>query len=359
MIRESINKLLNGEHLTEEEAETAMGEIFDGRATPVQVASLVTCLRMKGENIDEITGAAKALQARAVRLNMGNHLLNLGRDDINIEGETIVETVDGHTSGTRTFNISTAAAFVAAGAGIKIARHGKRAASIYFGAADVLTGLGINLDISPSEVDRCIQEVGIGFLFTPLSYGPMQHVARIREEMGIRTIFNLIGPLMNPTGASAHVLGVYKPALTETLANVLLRLGAERAFVVCGEATLDEISICGDTRISRLENGQVETFTIEPEDFGFARVDRQAISGGSARENARIIKDILDGKKSPRREVVLLNAAAAFVAAGLDSDLATGIDRARDVIDSGKGREKLDAVVAFTDRCRPFLRDAL
>ncbi len=359
MIKESIAKVVRGRNLSEGDMEKTMEEVFDGRASSSQIGVFATALRMKGETVDEITGAARALKSRAMKLNLGNHLLNIDRDDINVEGETILETTDAGKEGTSTFNISTATIFVVAGAGIKVARHGNRAASMYFGAADVLAHLGVNLEISFSDVERSIEKVGIGFLFTQLSSGPMGNIAHLREEMGIRTIFNLVGPLANPAGASAHVLGVYESSLTNKMAQVLMKLGAKKAFVVCGEGTLDEISICGPTRISRLENDKIESFDIEPENFGMKRADRNSIKGGNAQKNAQIINDVLDGETGPRRDVVLLNAAAAFVVAGLDSRLEDGVQRAAGVIDSGNARKKLDELVEFTKGCRPFFRKEL
>lgn len=359
MIKESITKVVRGRNLSEADMEKTMEEVFDGRASSSQIGVFATALRMKGETVDEITGAARALRSRTKKLEPGDHILNLDRDDINVEGETIFETTDAGKEGTSTFNISTATIFVVAGAGIKVARHGNKIASIYFGAADVLTHLGVNLDISFSDVERCIEKVGIGFLFTQLSQGPMRNVAHLREEMGIRTIFNLIGPLANPAGASAHVLGVYEPSLTKKMAQVLLKLGEKKAFVVCGEETLDEISICGPTSISCLKNGEVESFDIEPKNFGMKRSDRESIKGGNAKTNAQIINDVLDGKTGPRRDVVLLNAAAAFVVAGLDSRLEDGVLRAASMIDSGNARKKLDELIEFTGRCRPFYRKEL
>ena len=359
MIKESITKVIRGDNLSEVDMEKTMEEVFDGKASLSQIGSFVTALRMKGETVDEITGAARALRSRALKLQLDNHLLNLDRDDINVEGETILNTTDTGKEGTSTFNISTATIFVVAGGGIKVARHGNRAASMYFGAADVLANLGVNLDISFSDVESCIREVGIGFFFTPLSQGSMRNVARLREEMGIRTIFNLIGPLTNPADASAHVLGVYESSLTKKMAKVLFNLGARDAFVVYGEGTIDEISICGPTFVSRLKNGEIESFVIEPENYGMKRVDRESIKGGNARKNARIINDVLDGETGPKRDVVVLNTAAAFVAAGIDVDLHDGIKRACEIIDSGKARKKLDELVEFSSRCKPFVRKEL
>ena len=359
MIKQAIAKVVRGTNLSEAEMVETMKEVFDGRASSSQIGVFATALRMKGETVDEIAGAARALRSKTKKLSLENHFLNLDREDINVEGETILNTTDTGQEGTSTFNISTATVFVVAGAGIKVVRHGNRAASMYFGAADVLANLGVNLDIPLSDVERCVREVGIGFLFTPLSQGAMRHVADLREEMGIRTIFNLIGPLANPAGASAHVLGVYESSLTEKMAQVLLKLGAGEAFVVYGEGTIDEISICGPTHISRLKNGEVESFVIEPENYGMKRADRESIKGGDARKNAQIINDVLDGETGPKRDVVVLNAAAAFVAAGLDSSLEDGIRRAAGIIDSGTARKKLNQLVEFTSRCRPFIRKEL
>lgn len=356
MIKEAIARVINGHDLSADEMETAMGEVFDGRASATQTATLVTALRLKGETVAEITGAARALRARALKLSSGNHLVTIDRDDINVEGETILETSEDGDNGTMTFNISTATIFVIAGGGIRVARHGNRAASLFFGAADVLANLGVNVDLSTSEVERSLAETGIGFFFTPLLEGPMRSVARLREEMGIRTIFNLIGPLTNPAGAATHVLGVYAPSLTAKMAQVLLNLGAREAFVVYGEGTQDEISICGPTTVSRLKDGRVETFTVAPEDFGLDRSPLEALRGGNAAANARIIREVLDGRVGPPRDVVVLNAAAAFVAAGLDADLAAGIERAAEVIDSGKAKERLATLASFTAGCAPFVR---
>jgi anthranilate phosphoribosyltransferase len=217
----------------------------------------------------------------------------------------------------------------------------------------VLESLGVNLDIDRSDVERCIQEIGIGFLYAPLFHGAMKYAAAPRREIGLRTIFNLLGPLTNPAGATVQILGVYDPSLTEKMAHVLGRLGTKEAFVVCGEGTFDEISICGPTRMSHLKEKAVNTYDITPEDYGFKKADPNEIRGGNAEENARIIRDILDGEKGPKRDMILLNAASAFVAAGLESDFKGGIQRAGDSIDSGHAREKLQKLVEFTQKCRP------
>jgi anthranilate phosphoribosyltransferase len=351
MIKEAIAKVVKGEDLTEKEMEAAMDEVMTGQATPAQIGAFITSLRMKGETVEEITGAARVMRAKAVRIHLDSQSVNIDRDDINIDTETILDTCGTGGDGTNTFNVSTATAFVAAGAGVKVAKHGNRAVSSQCGSADVLENLGVKLDIDSADVERCIREVGIGFLFAPLFHGAMKYAAGPRKEIGLRTIFNVLGPLTNPAGATAQVLGVYDPALTETIARVLGRLGTTKAFVVCGEGTFDEISICGPTRISHLNEGEVSTYELTPEEFGFTRAKPEDIKGGDSQENARIIRELLNGQKGPKRDIVLLNAAAAFAAAGLDLDLKGGIIRAEDSIDSGKAREKLESMIAFTQKC--------
>ena len=359
MITEAIQKIVTGMDLTETEMQTAMSAVIDGKVTTSQAAAFVTALRMKGETVEEITGAARAIGSQVVNLQLNNHLINLGRDDINLETETILKVGDTGDNHTHTFNVSTATAFVLAGGGLRIARHGIRSENHFFGSADVLAHLGIKLDISHSDVESCIRKVGIGFLFIPFLHGPMRNVAQLRGEIGIRTIFNLVSPLLNPAGASVHVMGVYEPVLTEKLARALKNMGASKAYVFFGEETFDEISICGVTRITRLENDEITTMTIQPEDYGLERVGRDAIKGGNASDNARIINSVLDGKKGPCRDIVLLNAAVGFLVSGLDSSIESGIKRAAEVIDSGQARQKLDALIQFTRSCNPFVRKVL
>jgi len=359
MIKGAIAKVVGGNDLTEEEMEATMEEVMTGKATPAQIGSFITALRMKGETVDEITGAAKVMRAKAKKVRLNNHLVNIDRDEINIEDETILDTCGTGGDGTNTFNVSTATAFVAAGAGVKVAKHGNRAVSSLCGSADVLVNLGVKLDINLSNVERCIREIGIGFLYAPLFHGAMKYAAVPRQEIGLRTIFNLLGPLTNPAGATAQVLGVYAPDLTEKIARVLQRLGTREAFVVCGEGTFDEISICGPTRVSHLKEGNVNTFEMTPEQYGFKRAAPEEIKGGNAKENARIIQEILNGGNGPKRDMVLLNAAAAFMAADLDEDFKTGIERGKEAIDSGHAREKLDALVNFTQQCGAFVRKEL
>ena len=357
MIKDAIATLIRGKSLSENEAFMAMGAILEGKATSTQIGSFTTALRIKGETVDEITGAAKAMRERIARVDLGNHLVTIDRDEINIEDETILDTCGTGGSGTNTFNVSTATALVVAGGGIKVAKHGQRTLSNHCGSADVLEALGLKLDISRTEVERCIREVGIGFLYAPLFYGAMKYPVGPRRELGFRTIFNLLGPLTNPAGASVQILGVYDPHLTEKMAQVLMRLGTIEAFVVYGEGTFDEISVCGPTRVSHLKDDQVSSYTLNPEEFGIDLATPDDIRGGSAKENAQIIRSILDGEKGPKRDMVVLNAGAAFVAAGLDEHLKAGIKRADDAIDSGRAREKLEGLVSFTQQCGFIFRE--
>lgn len=349
MIQGAIGKVVNREDLSREEMEAAMNEIMSGEATPAQIGAFITALRMKGETVEEIVGAATVMREKATRIKVIDVSLSLDRDEINIDAETILDTCGTGGDGTNTFNVSTATALVAAGGGVKVAKHGNRAVSSRCGSADVLENLGVKLDISPQDVERCIREIGLGFLFAPLFHGAMKYAAGPRKEIGLRTLFNILGPLTNPAGATAQVLGVYSPDLTEKLALVLGKLGSKEAFVVCGEGTFDEISICSPTRISHLKDGEVYSYEITPEDYGFQRASIEAIKGGDAQENAWIIRNILDGQEGARKDMVLLNAAAAFVAAGLDQDLKSGIERAREVIDSGRAKKKLEQLIEFTN----------
>jgi anthranilate phosphoribosyltransferase len=359
MIKQLITKVVRGEDLTEDEMADAMDEIMTGAATAAQIGAFITALRLKGETVDEITGAARTMRAKATKININNHAVNIDRDEINIEDETILDIVGTGGDGTRTFNVSTTTAFVAAGGGIKVAKHGNRAVSSLCGSADVLESLNVNLDLTSTDVENCINQIGIGFLYAPLFHGAMKYAAGPRREIGIRSIFNLLGPVTNPAGASAQVLGVYEAGLTDTIALVLKRLGTREAFVVCGEGTYDEISICGPTQVSHLKDGEVRTFQITPEEYGLKRADCEDIVGGDAAENANITRSILEGDKGPRRDMVLLNAAAAFVASGICGDISDGLQVAAEAIDSGQARQKLDDLIDFTRQCRPYIRKAL
>lgn len=341
MIKELISKIVRREDLTQDEMEKAMDEIMSGIATPAQIGAFITALRLKGETIDEIAGAAITMRAKATRI-MAGHKSSDG---------VILDIVGTGGDESKTFNVSTTSAFVLAGAGVTVAKHGNRAVSSMCGAADVLESLGVNLNIKSDDVEKCIKSVGIGFLFAPVFHGAMKHAAGPRKEIGIRSIFNLLGPLTNPAGANVLLLGVYSLDLTEKMAHVLKRLDAKEAFVVCGEGRFDEISLCGPTRISHLKDGAVETFEITPEQYGFKRAVLGDITGGDAKENAEILKGILKGYMGPKRDMVLLNSAAALVTAGRASDIPEGIVKAVESIDSGKAYERLERLIEFTGGC--------
>ncbi len=335
MIKEAISKIVEGNSLGEEEAGYVMGEIMGGRATPAQIASFLTALRMKGETVKEITGCAREMLKRV--------------DSFNLKEDILVDTCGTGGDRSDTFNISTATAFVAAGAGLTVAKHGNRALSSQCGSADVLETLGVKLDLPKEKVKECLGKVGIGFLFAPLFHRAMKYALAPRQEMGIRTIFNILGPLTNPLGANVRLIGVYDPSLTETLAMVLKNLGVRGAFAVWGEDGLDEISIMGRTRVTQLKDGLIETYYIEPEDFGMTRAPLEEIKGGSREENALILQKVLEGEKGPKRDVVLLNSAACLVAAGLAGNLREGIKIAENSIDSGGAKEKLESLITFTN----------
>jgi anthranilate phosphoribosyltransferase len=329
-----IARVAEGHDLTEAEAEAAMTLIMSGEATPAQVAAFLTGLRIKGETVAEITGCARVMRSRAIPIPHRQPL--------------VVDTCGTGGDRAGTFNISTTAAFVVAGAGVPVAKHGNRAASSLTGSADVLEALGIRLDLTPEQVGQCIDAVGIGFLFAPALHTSMKHVAPVRREIGMRTIFNVLGPLTNPAGAAAQVMGVFHPNLTEPLARVLGNLGVHHALVVHGLDGVDEISISGPTVISEMEDGLVHTYRIVPEDVGISRAPREYIRGGTPAENARITEAVLSGEPGPRRDVVLLNAAAALLAAGAVRSLKEGVAAAEAAIDTGAARQKLQALRELT-----------
>jgi anthranilate phosphoribosyltransferase len=336
MIRQAITKLIDRQSLTEAEAETAMQEIMEGQATPSQIAAYLTALRVKGETVDEITGSARAMRAKAVRIRPNDPV--------------VVDTCGTGGDGAGTFNVSTTVALVLAGAGITVAKHGNRAISSRAGSADILSALGVRIDLPPERVEECINEVGIGFLFAPLFHLAMRHAAATRQEIGIRTIFNLLGPLTNPAGASIQILGVYDEALTDVLAKVLMRLGTRHCYVVHGLDGLDEVTLTDRTRVSEGKASRITTYFIEPRDFGFERVRLKDLCGGDAHENARITRDILEGREGPRQRLVLLNAAPALVACGKAATFPEAIERARAVIRSGAAMEKLESLIKWTNR---------
>jgi len=350
MLKQAIRKVADRLNLSEEEMEAAMEVIMSGQATPAQIGSFITALRLKGETIEEITGAARVMRRKATRIRVGNSMVNIDRDEINLDMETIVDTCGTGGDGTNTFNVSTTTAFVVAGCGLRVAKHGNRSVSSLCGSADVIQGLGVNLDVSSDVVEKCLNQVGIGFLFAPALHSAMKYAIGPRQEIGIRTIFNILGPLTNPAGANVQVLGVYKKELTPVLAEVLNKLGSRSAFVVYGEGSLDEISIIGKTQVSELKNGQVATYSIKPEDFGLPRATLDDIRGGDAQKNAGIILSVLKGEPGAKRDIVLLNAAAALVAAGRAADFPDGIAQAAESIDSGRALEKLEGMKKITNK---------
>lgn len=328
MIQEAIKKVVEGYDLEEVEMVGAMNEIMEGEATDAQIACFLTALRLKGETVEEITGAVRVMREKATKINTKHPL--------------VVDTCSTGGTGLHSFNISTTSAFVVAGAGIPVAKHGNRGVTRKSGSANVLMSLGINIEISPEQVGKCIDEVGVGFLFAPLLHGAMKHAIGPRREMGIRTIFNAIGPLTNPAGAKAQVLGVYSPELTETHAHVLKNLGTKHAFIVHGADGLDEITTTTTTRISELNNGDVNTYTLDPTTFGITKTEQESLLGGTPEQNAEITTNILKGQIGPKRDIVLLNAGAAIVAGGKAGNLEIGMKLAADSIDSGRAFETLE-----------------
>lgn len=336
MVKEAIAKVVEKKDLTEDEMASVMREIMEGEATPAQIASIITALRMKGETVDEITGAARVMREKALK--------------VKTTASVIVDTCGTGGDESFTFNISTAAAFVAAGAGLTVAKHGNRSVSSKSGSADVLKSLGVNIEAEVERVEECLDNIGIGFLFAPMMHGAMKHAAPVRREIGIRTIFNILGPLTNPAGAKYQVLGVYRSELTEVLANVLKNLGSTRAFVVSGNDGLDEITLTSETKVSELKDGKVNTYSIKPEEFGITRCKLFELQGGDPDDNARIIREILKGDKGAKRDVVVLNAAAAIAASGKAKDIKDGIKLAEEAIDSGKALGKLEKLIEITSR---------
>ncbi|MEW6615940.1 MAG: anthranilate phosphoribosyltransferase [Thermodesulfobacteriota bacterium] len=336
MITEAIGKVIEGNNLSESEMVGVMNQIMSGEATPAQIASFITALRMKGETIEEITGAARVMREKAIKINTNS--------------PTVIDTCGTGGDGANTFNISTTSAFVAAGAGITVAKHGNRSVSSNCGSADVLKALGVNIEAGASIVERCLNENGIGFLFAPLLHGAMKYAIGPRREIGIRTVFNILGPLTNPAGASAQVIGIYSKELTEKLAAVLGNLGSQHAFVVHGEDGLDEISLSSKTKVSELKNGKVDTYWIKPEDFSIERCRAEDLLGGSPEENASITLGVLRGEKGPKRDIILLNAAAAIVAGGKAETFIEGVRVAEESIDSGSAMKKLEGLVKISNK---------
>ncbi len=335
MIKEAIGKVVQGKDLQEQEMMSAMDEIMSGEATPAQIAAFITSLRIKGETVEEVTGAARVMRQKATM--------------IDARSSTIVDTCGTGGDGMNTFNISTTAAFVVAAAGITVAKHGNRAVSSGCGSADVLEALGVNIMADHEIVEECIQQIGIGFLFAPKLHGAMKHAIGPRREIGIRTIFNMLGPLTNPAGATSQLIGVYDPRLTEMFAGVLKNLGTKRAFAVHGSDGLDEATVTGETRVSELRDDVVTTYDINPIDFFGDTCSGEEIRGKGALVNARITRDILKGKDGSRGNIVLLNAALAIVAGEKAETIGEGISIARDCIESGAALKKLNDLVELSN----------
>lgn len=334
MIREALAKVVQGIDLQEAEMLETMTEIMEGKATPAQIGAFITALRMKGETVSEVTGAARVMRLKAIR--------------IDARSPVIVDTCGTGGDGRSTFNISTTAAFVVAAAGLTVAKHGNRAVSSSCGSADVLEAVGVNIDAPPEIVEECVQQAGIGFLFAPKLHGAMKYAIGPRREIGLRTIFNMLGPLTNPASATAQLVGVYDPKLTEMFAGVLKNLGTKRAFVVHGSDGLDEATVTGETRVSELKDGIVKTYNIDPVDY-FGKTDGgDALAGGDASTNAEIAKAVLSGEQGARRRVVVLNAALAIVAGGKAASIAEGIKVAEGCIDSGAAIKKLQALIEMS-----------
>jgi anthranilate phosphoribosyltransferase len=334
-VREAIEKLVHRADLSEAEMIDVMNQIMTGEATPLQVASFLTALRMKGECVDEVTGAARVMREKAYRVRVGS--------------KTVLDTCGTGGDQKGTFNISTTCAFVVAGAGVDVAKHGNRSVSSQTGSADVLAALGVKVDAPRERVERCIAEIGIGFLFAPLLHEAMKYAVQPRRDIGIRTIFNLLGPLTNPAMATHQLLGLYSGELTGMIARVLKNLGSACAMVVHGIEGLDEISLCGATRIAELRGGEVREYMVEPEQFGLRRCRIEDLHGGNPQECAAILRAVLKGERGPARDVALLNSGAALYVAGSAASIHDGIGLAAQAIDSGKARRKLDELVEMTN----------
>ncbi len=334
MIADAIRKAADGSNLTSEEANAAMTAIMSGEASPVQIGAFLVAMRMKGETVEEVAEFARVMRQHARQVKAGRRPL--------------VDTCGTGGDAIKTFNVSTAAAFVAAGAGAAIAKHGNRSVTSKCGSADVLEALNVRFDLTPEEAAKAIDEIGIGFMFAPSYHPAMKHAMPVRRELGLRTVFNMLGPLTNPAGADAQVLGVYSPELTGLHGGVLRSLGSTRAFVVHGAGGLDELSTLGETRVTELKDGALTTYELLPEDVGLARASGpEAIQGATPEENARLLTAILNGERGPARDIVVLNAAAAVAAAGLADTIGEGVAVAAASIDCGAAAEKLQQLQAF------------
>lgn len=334
MFKENLNKIVKRENLNEEQMSQMITDIFSGNITDAQVGAMMAALATKGETFEELAGAARAMRRKALRIQTST--------------STVVDTCGTGGDGAHTFNISTTTSFVVSACGVTVAKHGNRSVSSQCGSADLLEALGVKLDTAPEIVEEAVQEIGIGFLFAPLYHGAMRFAAKARKEVGLRSIFNMLGPLTNPAGANCQLLGVYAPELTEMFAHALQLLGAKRAFVVHGHDGLDEISVCAPTRISELKDGLIRTYDISPEQFFSEKAEPADLLGGNPEENAQITRNILNGEKGPKRNVILINAAAALVAAGQAEDFKQGILMAETAIDDGSATKKMEALIKYS-----------
>jgi anthranilate phosphoribosyltransferase len=334
-IREGIERVVSRVNLSEAETIDVMNQIMTGEATPLQVAAFLTALRMKGETVEEITGAARVMREKAHRVNVGS--------------KTVLDTCGTGGDQKGTFNISTTVAFVLAGAGVRVAKHGNRSVSSQSGSADVLGALGVKVDAPRERVEQCIGGIGIGFLFAPLLHEAMKYAVQPRRDIGIRTIFNILGPLTNPAMATHQLIGIYSGELVSMIAHVLNNLGSVRAMVVHGLEGLDEISLCGPTKVAELRDGEVKEYAIEPEQFDLKRCRLEELHGGSPDQSAVIVRGVLDGKTGPTRDVVLLNSGAALYLSASATTIQDGIRLAAESIDSGKARRKLEQLVEMTN----------
>jgi len=337
MIKEAIGKVITLTDLSEQEMIDVMDEVMSGSATEAQIGAFITALRMKGETVDEIAGAAKVMREKATKVKIDG-----ATDVIDIVG------TGGDSSGT--FNVSTTTAFVAAGAGLIVAKHGNRSISSHCGSADVLEALGVNLNLTAEQIGECVSQAGIGFMFAPMLHGAMKYAIGPRREIGIRTVFNVLGPLTNPANANVYLLGVYAPELVEIIAGVLAKFDVKRALVVCGEGNIDEITITGETKVADLVDGKISNYSIKPEDVGLNRASLSDIRGGdTAEKSADQLRSVLRGEAGPCLDTVLMNGGAALMAAGKVADLQGGVDLARQTIESGAAMAKLEALIAVSN----------
>jgi anthranilate phosphoribosyltransferase len=348
MITDALHQVANHrQSLSRDEARSVMSEILAGKATDAQIAALLVALHMKGETVEEIVGFAEAIREAASPLQVhGNSSIYVS----GTERDALVDTCGTGGDAAGTFNISTATSFVVAGAGVRVAKHGNRSVTSQCGSADVMEALGININLPPEQVSACLDNVGIAFLFAPAMHSAMKYVQPARRELKLRTVFNLLGPLTNPARASAQVVGVYSRELVEKVAHALAMLGLRRALVVHGSDGLDEITISGPTHVAEVRNGAVKTYDVAPEQFGLKRAPLASLNGGDARDNAEIIRRVLSGERSPKRDVVLLNAAATLVAAGKTDAIGGALPMAESALDSGAARSKLEDLVRFTSQ---------